>query len=153
MEIAMRNSFALQAVFVDDEPSSSDSVQTIDSNDRSDNQPSTSAPDAGAYEQPSAPTPATSGKKLVGFARLVSDGQFAALVVDLAVHPDYQRRGIGRKLMNRLIATSRRMGPETVAAFPRPKERLFFWKMQFRYVRDKPTLIACHIKRYLQFML
>jgi len=40
---------------------------------------------------------------LVGFARIVSDHYFHAYVEDVMVHPSYQRRGIGRLLMTRLI--------------------------------------------------
>jgi ribosomal protein S18 acetylase RimI-like enzyme len=43
------------------------------------------------------------GEKLVGFARAISDGAFNAYVSTVAVLPEYQRRGIGRKLIRRLL--------------------------------------------------
>jgi ribosomal protein S18 acetylase RimI-like enzyme len=43
------------------------------------------------------------GEKLVGFARAISDGAFNAYVSTVAVLPDYQRRGIGREMMRRLL--------------------------------------------------
>jgi ribosomal protein S18 acetylase RimI-like enzyme len=43
------------------------------------------------------------GERLVGFARALSDGVSNAYVSTVAVHPDYQRRGIGRALMQRLL--------------------------------------------------
>jgi GNAT superfamily N-acetyltransferase len=43
------------------------------------------------------------GEKLVGYARAVSDGAFNAYVSTVAVLPDYQRRGIGRELLRRLV--------------------------------------------------
>lgn len=39
------------------------------------------------------------GDTLVGFVHLCSDGGAHAFVLDTMVHPDYQRRGIGRDLV------------------------------------------------------
>lgn len=38
---------------------------------------------------------------LIGVARVITDGYLYAALADIAVHPDYQRRGVGRQLMNR----------------------------------------------------
>lgn len=43
------------------------------------------------------------GDHLVGFIDTVSNGVTDAYIQDLAVHPDYQGKGIGTKLMNRTI--------------------------------------------------
>lgn len=40
---------------------------------------------------------------LVGYARAISDGAFNAYVSTVAVLPEYQRRGIGRELIRRLL--------------------------------------------------
>lgn len=40
-------------------------------------------------------------ERLVGVARVLSDGYFIAVLADLMVDPDYRRRGVGRELMNR----------------------------------------------------
>jgi GNAT superfamily N-acetyltransferase len=42
------------------------------------------------------------GEKLVGFGRTIDDGKYMATVVDMIVHPDYQRRGVGRQIMQSL---------------------------------------------------
>ena len=44
------------------------------------------------------------GDKLVGFARCIGDGEYIVYVQDLIVLTDYQRRGIGRALMERVSA-------------------------------------------------
>ena len=43
------------------------------------------------------------GEQLVGFARAISDGAFNAYISTVAVLPAYQKRGIGRELVRRLI--------------------------------------------------
>jgi ribosomal protein S18 acetylase RimI-like enzyme len=48
-------------------------------------------------------TSAWDGDRLVGFARAISDGAFNAYISTVAVLPEYQRRGIGRELIQRLI--------------------------------------------------
>lgn len=40
---------------------------------------------------------------LIGLARTVSDGETICYLQDLLVHPDRQRRGIGRQLMTELL--------------------------------------------------
>ncbi len=39
------------------------------------------------------------GDRLVGIARTLTDFGFVAYLADLAVHLDYQRRGVGKKLV------------------------------------------------------
>ncbi len=43
------------------------------------------------------------GTRLVGFARAISDGAFNAYISTVAVLPAYQKRGIGRELIRRLL--------------------------------------------------
>lgn len=43
------------------------------------------------------------GERLIGFVRAVTDGHFRAYIEDVAVHPAYQRRGIGRQLLAQLL--------------------------------------------------
>jgi len=44
------------------------------------------------------------GDRLVGFARGISDGATNAYISTVAVLPEYQKRGIGRKVIQRLVA-------------------------------------------------
>lgn len=43
------------------------------------------------------------GQKLVGFVDCVSNGVTDAYIQDLMVHPDFQGKGIGTELMNKMI--------------------------------------------------
>ncbi|MEM9403944.1 MAG: GNAT family N-acetyltransferase [Pseudomonadota bacterium] len=41
--------------------------------------------------------------RLIGMGRLIGDGGCNYEVVDIAVHPDYQRRGLGTEIMQSLM--------------------------------------------------
>jgi len=44
------------------------------------------------------------GKRLIGFARVLTDRIYRATLWDVVVHPDYQKRGVGEELMNRVLS-------------------------------------------------
>jgi len=44
------------------------------------------------------------GKRLIGFARVLTDRVYRATLWDVVVHPDYQKRGVGEELMNRALS-------------------------------------------------
>lgn len=43
-------------------------------------------------------------ERLIGFSRATSDGVFRATIWDVVIHPDYQGAGLGRRLVETLIA-------------------------------------------------
>lgn len=45
--------------------------------------------------------------RLVGTGRVISDGVFHALIVDLIIRPDHQRRGLGSMIMHQLLERCR----------------------------------------------
>jgi GNAT superfamily N-acetyltransferase len=44
------------------------------------------------------------GDKLVGWARIITDGEFCLFLHEILLYPEYQGQGIGRELMNRVLA-------------------------------------------------
>lgn len=54
------------------------------------------------------------GGDLVGMGRMVGDGALFLQVVDIAVRPDWQGRGLGRRIMAALMEEARRRAPSGV---------------------------------------
>lgn len=44
------------------------------------------------------------GQRLIGFSRATSDGIYRAVIWDVVIHPDYQRAGLGRKLVQTVLS-------------------------------------------------
>jgi aralkylamine N-acetyltransferase len=57
-----------------------------------------------AFENSAVVCFAKDGERLVGAARALSDGEYHATIYDVVVHPDYQRQGVGSRLMSELLA-------------------------------------------------
>jgi N-acetylglutamate synthase-like GNAT family acetyltransferase len=52
--------------------------------------------------------------RMVGFARATSDGVYRATIWDVVVDPDYQGLGLGRKLIETILAHPHMVGVEKV---------------------------------------
>ena len=51
-------------------------------------------------------------KRLIGFVNIAWDGGIHAFLLDTTVHPEWQRRGIGRQLVLHAVTLSRERGME-----------------------------------------
>ena len=69
---------------------------------------------------------AYSGEELIGFVRLAWDGSIHAFLLEPTVRPDYRRRGIGRTLVQRIVAVARERGMEWVHVDYTPDLRDFY---------------------------
>lgn len=63
----------------------------------------------GVVENSNLVVTAWDGAQLVGIARSVTDFHYACYLSDLAVHKDYQRKGIGKRLQS---LTQEQLGPK-----------------------------------------
>lgn len=65
-------------------------------------------------------------KSLVGFGRATSDTSLTASIYDIAVAPSFQRLGIGRKILRRIIRILTSRGIDDIAVLCSKEQRAFF---------------------------
>ena len=64
------------------------------------------------------------GETLVGCLRILTDGYFFGTITEMLVHPDYQRRGIG----SRLLQLARENTPTMLYFGAQPDAEIFYEK-------------------------
>jgi ribosomal protein S18 acetylase RimI-like enzyme len=74
---------------------------------------------------------ARSGGALVGFVSVISDGVADAFLVDLMVHPDFQRQGIGSALAKAAVRHVMDQGLRCAHITFCPPDEPFFRKLGF----------------------
>jgi predicted N-acetyltransferase YhbS len=80
------------------------------------------------------------GERLVGIARSLTDFAYVAYLADLAVHRDYQRRGIGVELVARTRAA---MGPSSsIVLLAAPAAVGYYPRIGFTHHRQAWVLAA-----------
>jgi ribosomal protein S18 acetylase RimI-like enzyme len=68
--------------------------------------------------------------KLVGAGRALADGIDCAYICDVAIHPDHQGVGLGRKIIETLIAKS--AGHKKILLYAMPGKQAFYQKLGFK---------------------
>ncbi len=72
------------------------------------------------------------GKSLIGFGRVLSDGVLHAFIVDLMVLPDYQRCGVGKLILSKLVDKCKLAGIPDIQLFCANGKKEFYTKQGFR---------------------
>nr|YP_009397345.1 hypothetical protein [Dasyclonium flaccidum]ARW66531.1 hypothetical protein [Dasyclonium flaccidum] len=70
-------------------------------------------------------------KELIGFARATSDNSFNATIWDVVIHPEFQKKGLGKILMNQLIKELRYHEISTITLFADPQVIKFYTHLGF----------------------
>jgi N-acetylglutamate synthase-like GNAT family acetyltransferase len=70
-------------------------------------------------------------EKLIGFGRVIADGIHHALIVDLIVHPEYQSKGIGSRILERLVKKCRDNNIRDIQLFAAGEKYQFYEKQGF----------------------
>lgn len=78
--------------------------------------------------------------QLVGFARGISDQVRYAQVLDVLIHPDYRRKGIGKELVFRLIDHPAMCVRGVILGTPSMKE--FYESAGFKCVNDQAFMMV-----------
>ncbi len=69
--------------------------------------------------------------KLIGFGRVIADGVHHALIVDLIIHPDYQSKGLGSKLLDKLVSKCKKNKIRDIQLFSAKDKYAFYEKFGF----------------------
>jgi len=72
-------------------------------------------------------------EKLVGFGRVIADGIHHALIADLIVEPGYQDKGIGRRILERLVKRCMEARIRDIQLFATNGKGPFYRKCGFIY--------------------
>ena len=75
--------------------------------------------------------------KLIGFGRAISDGVYQAAVYDVAVVPEYQRKGIGSIIMENVVS---RLSPCNIILYASPGKEEFYENLKFRKMKTGMAL-------------
>lgn len=71
------------------------------------------------------------GARLVGFGRVISDGRLHAFITEMIVHPDFQRRGIGARLLAALLEACHEAGITDIQLFSAHSKSAFYTRHGF----------------------
>ncbi len=69
------------------------------------------------------------GDELIGAGRALADGLDCAYIADVAVRPEHQNRGLGRAIIERLVAAA--SGHKKVILYANPGAEAFYVKLGF----------------------
>lgn len=69
------------------------------------------------------------GDQLVGLARALTDGVSVTYLQDVLVHPDHQRRGIGRVLLTRWLGDHEDVRQRVLLTDDRPEQKALYRSM------------------------
>lgn len=88
--------------------------------------------------------------EIVALIRWVTDQATVVLIQDLLVHPDYQRKGLGKKLMQRALAEIKSYGQLQIEVLTDDEETTvsFYKSLGFRSVNDAGMISLIQDTRY-----
>lgn len=70
-----------------------------------------------------------SNNMIVGVGRALADGADCSYICDVAVHPEYQGLGLGKKIIEKLVALSE--GHKKIILYANPGKQGFYRKLGF----------------------
>ncbi|TKB08372.1 GNAT family N-acetyltransferase [Desulforhopalus sp. IMCC35007] len=72
-------------------------------------------------------------QKIIGFGRALSDGQYQSAIYDVVVSPVYQKRGIGKLIMEALMSRLPKDGVTLI--YVAPGKQIFYEKQNFKHLK------------------
>lgn len=71
-------------------------------------------------------------KKIIGFGRAISDGAYQAAIYDVAVNPNFQRKGLGNIILKNILS---KLPPCNIILYASPGKEGFYTKNDFRKMK------------------
>ena len=68
--------------------------------------------------------------KLIGAGRTLADGLDCSYICDVAIHPEYQGLGLGKKIVEKLVSLSQ--GHKKIILYANPGKEGFYRKLGFK---------------------
>ena len=81
---------------------------------------------------------ACDGQKLVGLARAICDGVDQAVVYDMVLLPEFQKRGIGKRMMDELL---KQIPASNIILYSVPGREGFYAKCGFKKMRTAMAIL------------
>jgi len=78
-------------------------------------------------------------EKMIGFGRALCDGVYQAAIYDVAVLPEYQGKGIGKIIVDRIV---RNCGGCSFILYAAPGKEGFYEKLNFRRMKTGMALFT-----------
>jgi len=69
---------------------------------------------------------------LIGFGRVIADGIHHAFIVDMIIHPEFQGKGLGSKLLNKLVEKCKERKIRDIQLFSAKDKYSFYEKNGFK---------------------
>lgn len=92
-----------------------------------------------AFENSHTTVFAYSGDRLTGFGRAISDGAYQAALYDVAVVPEFQRKGIGTAIIQNILA---RLPACNIILYASPGKEDFYRALGFRRMKTGMALFG-----------
>ena len=77
-----------------------------------------------------------SGEKMVGLARCISDDVSICYIQDILIHPDYQRHGIGRKLLLNCLERFAHVRMQVLLTDDEERQLKFYESLGYKNTKD-----------------
>lgn len=90
------------------------------------------------------------GERLVGLARVISDGEHIVYTQDLLVLRDYRRRGLGRELLRRVLEPFAHVRQAVLVTDNAPETRGFYTSLGFEMASRIGMAAFLHLRAHRQ---
>jgi ribosomal protein S18 acetylase RimI-like enzyme len=76
------------------------------------------------------------GEKMVGLVRCISDDVSIFYLQDILIHPDYQRQGVGKKLMLKCLERFEHVRMKVLLTDDEERQRIFYESLGYKNTKD-----------------